>query len=108
MQPGTADQLGDGTLALDTELIATVAASALALMMGWFGLRIMADRIKAKGLGPYNLQGLGLVLLLPTILMLLVASDEMPTEVIATLLGGVAGYIFGRGDDKPTKPKEPQ
>ena len=67
------------------------------LMMGWFGLRIMAERIKAKGLDPYNLQGLGLVLLLPTILMLLVVSDEMPTEVIATLLGGVAGYIFGRG-----------
>ncbi|MCR9243136.1 MAG: hypothetical protein NXH87_17280 [Rhodobiaceae bacterium] len=89
---------------LDTNLIATVAASVLALMMGWFGLRIMAERIKAKGLGPYNLQGLGLVLLLPTILMLLVVSDEMPTEVIATLLGGVAGYIFGRGDDKPPRP----
>ncbi len=82
----------------DTELIATVAASVLALMMGWFGLRIMADRIKAKGLGPYNLQGLGLVLLLPTILMLGLVR-EMPTEVIATLLGGVAGYIFGRGDE---------
>mgnify|MGYP000026266379 CR=1 FL=1 len=93
---------------LDTNLIATVAASALSLMMGWFGLRIMAERIKAKGLGPYNLQGLGLVLLLPTILMLLVVSDEMPTEVIATLLGGVAGYIFGRGDDKPPRPKDPK
>ena len=68
----------------------------------------MAVRIKAKGLDPYNLQGLGLVLLLPTILMLLVMSDEMPTEVIATLLGGVAGYIFGRGGRLGRQPQNRQ
>jgi hypothetical protein len=35
-------------------------------------------------------------LLIPTILALAV-TQALSTEVLATLLGGVAGYIFGRG-----------
>lgn len=42
------------------------------------------------------IQVFGLVLLIPTILALAV-TRSLSTEILATLLGGVAGYIFGRG-----------
>ena len=48
------------------------------------------------GWGPYTLQAFGLVILVPTILALAV-TKALSTEILATLLGGVAGYIFGRG-----------
>lgn len=79
--------------------ILLLAAAALALMMAGAGLAIMFRQIMAKGLGAYSLQGLGLVMLVPTILMLALI-DAVRPEVVATLLGGVAGYIFGRGEDK--------
>jgi len=79
--------------------ILLLAAAALALMMAGAGLAIMFRQVADKGLGPYNLQGLGLVMLIPTVLMLALV-DAVRPEVVATLLGGVAGYIFGRGDEK--------
>ena len=79
--------------------ILLLAAAALALMMAGAGLAIMFRQVADKGLGPYNLQGLGLVMLIPTVLMLALI-DAVRPEVVATLLGGVAGYIFGRGDEK--------
>jgi len=42
------------------------------------------------------IQVFGLVLLIPAILALAV-TQALSTEILATLLGGVAGYIFGRG-----------
>jgi hypothetical protein len=45
--------------------------------------------------GPATIQALGLVLLVPTILILAV-TNALSKEILATLLGGVAGYIFGR------------
>lgn len=45
-------------------------AAVLAIVVAMFGLAIMFRRIAKAGLGPYNLQGLGLVLLVPTILIL--------------------------------------
>ena len=75
-----------------------IAAAVMALLMAGAGLAIMYRQIVGKGLGPYNLQGLGLVMLIPTILMLALI-DAVRPEVVATLLGGVAGYIFGRGDE---------
>jgi len=47
-----------------------IVAAGLAVVMAVFGLAIMFRQIAKAGLGPYNLQGLGLVLLVPTILML--------------------------------------
>lgn len=57
--------------------------------------------IRSKGWGPWTLQAFGLVLLVPTILVLAI-TDALSKEILATLLGGVAGYIFGRasGDGK--------
>ncbi len=70
---------------------------ALAFLMGAVGLCIMGRQIWRRGIGPYNLQGLGLVLLVPTILVLAILG-KLQAEVIAALLGSVAGYIFGRGE----------
>lgn len=51
---------------------------------------------RSKGLGPWTLQAFGLVLLVPAIVVLAV-TQALSKEILATLLGGVAGYIFGRG-----------
>lgn len=51
--------------------------------------------IRSKGWGPWTLQAFGLVLLIPTILVLAI-TNALSKEILATLLGGVAGYIFGR------------
>ncbi len=47
-----------------------------------------------------------MVLLIPTILALAV-TRSLSTEILATLLGGVAGYIFGRatGGDSGGQPR---
>jgi len=52
--------------------------------------------VRSKGWGPWTLQAFGLVLLIPAIIALAV-TQALSTEILATLLGGVAGYIFGRG-----------
>ena len=56
-----------------------------------------AAYIRSKGWTQSTaIQAFGLVLLIPTILALAV-TKALSTEILATLLGGVAGYIFGRG-----------
>jgi hypothetical protein len=77
-------------------------ASLLSLIIVIFGLAMVAVRLIRSGWGPYTLQALGLVLLLPAILVL-AAFDLLSDEIIATLLGGVAGYVFGRGSDGEKK-----
>lgn len=59
--------------------------------------------IRSTGWGQYTLQAFGLVLLIPTILALAV-TQALSTEIRATLLGGVAGYIFGRAAGGPGDP----
>lgn len=51
--------------------------------------------LRTKTWGPATLQAFGVVLLIPTILVLAV-TGALSKEILATLLGGVAGYIFGR------------
>jgi len=84
---------------MELEGMLEIVAAVLAVVMAVFGLAIMFRQIAKAGLGPYNLQGLGLVLLVPTILMLALTGG-VRGDVVATLLGGVAGYIFGRGDER--------
>ena len=78
------------------------AAVAIALIMFIAGLVVVCRRMK-PGWGPYTLQALGLVLLVPTIIVLGVFGF-IDKAAIATLLGGVAGYIFGRGNEPKDKP----
>ena len=78
------------------DLPVSLVASALALIIALLGLLMIWFRLNQSGWGPNTLQALGLVLLVPTILILS-AFELLSDEIIATLLGGIAGYIFGRG-----------
>lgn len=84
------------------DLPVSLVASVLALLIALFGLFMVLFRLNRSGWGPYTLQALGLVLLIPTILVL-AAFELLSDEIIATLLGGVAGYIFGRGNEVEKK-----
>ena len=87
------------------DLPVSLVASVLALIIALFGLFMVWFRLGRSGWGPYTLQALGIVLLMPTILVI-AAFDLLSDEIIATLLGGVAGYIFGRGSDVEKKESE--
>jgi len=67
-----------------------------------YGLNIIYKRIKAKnqGFGPATLKAVGVVLFIPTILILAVVTD-FQSETLAALLGTVAGYVLsnGKSDD---------
>lgn len=66
---------------------------ALLILIG--GALLIRSRAK-EGWGPYNLQALGLVLFIPTVFLLAVGK-VLSNEVVATLLGSIIGYVFGRG-----------
>ena len=51
--------------------------------------------LRSKTGAPWAAQAFGMVLLVPTIVMLAV-SDVLSKDMIAVLIGGVAGYIFGQ------------
>jgi hypothetical protein len=74
------------------------AAIVIAALIFCVGIFVVCKRMK-PGWGPYTLQALGLVLLVPTVIVL-GAIGVIDKEIIATLLGGIAGYIFGRGNEK--------
>ena len=72
-----------------TTTVQIVALSAAILMLLGGGFIVFR---RTTGLGPATIQALGLVLLVPTILILAV-TNALSKEILATLLGGVAGYI---------------
>ncbi|HBP0834739.1 hypothetical protein ACIUZJ_15480 [Pseudomonas aeruginosa] len=71
-----------------------IAVSAAALVM-LYGLNIVYKRIKAKdqGFGPNTLKAIGVILFIPTILILAILT-KFQTETLAALLGTVAGYVL--------------
>ncbi|EPO7920309.1 hypothetical protein [Pseudomonas aeruginosa] len=78
-----------------------IAVSAAALVM-LYGLNIVYKRIKAKGqgFGPNSLKAIGVVLFIPTILILSILT-KFQTETLAALLGTIAGYVLSN-----SKPEE--
>ncbi|MGO8843405.1 MAG: hypothetical protein ACLQF1_20455 [Methyloceanibacter sp.] len=82
------------------QIIALAAAIIMLLGGGFIVYR------RSTGWGPATLSAFGLVLLVPTILILAV-TNALSKEILATLLGGVAGYIFGRASsgDGPDRPR---
>jgi uncharacterized membrane protein YjjP (DUF1212 family) len=80
------------------ELVALAAAIIMLLGGGFIVYR------RSTGWGPATLSAFGLVLLVPTILILAV-TNALSKEILAVLLGGVAGYLFGRasGPDGPSR-----
>ncbi|MDD0841174.1 hypothetical protein [Pseudomonas sp. Gutcm_11s] len=71
-----------------------IAVSAAALVM-LYGLNIVYKRVKAKGqgFGPNSLKAVGIVLFIPTILILAILTN-FQTETLAALLGTIAGYVL--------------
>ncbi len=78
-----------------------VALGAVLAMLG--GLWLVFARLKQKdqGFGPNALKAVGLVLFIPTLLMVAVTVEDFQTETLAALLGTVAGYVLShsKADD---------
>ncbi len=66
-----------------------------AILVMLYGLNIIYKRIKAKnqGFGPNTLKATGVILFVPTVLILAVLTKFQP-EALAALLGTVAGYVL--------------
>ena len=75
---------------MTTSQIALLFAFVMLIGGGW------VVYARSKGWGAWTLQAFGLVLLVQAIVVLAV-TNALSKEILATLLGGVAGYIFGRG-----------
>jgi hypothetical protein len=99
--PGTRDQqLGESSASAGSAFLAvsplrlTAAIGGVLAMLG--GLWSVFARLKAKnqGFGPNSLKALGLVLFVPTLLVIAVAVPEFNTQTLAALLGTVAGYVL--------------
>ncbi len=60
-----------------------------------YSLKRVFDRLKDKnqGFGPNSLKAIGVVLFVPTLLILAIVTD-FKTETLAALLGTVAGYVL--------------
>ena len=85
----------------------SISVTLISVCILIFGLFIIYGQIKDRGIGRYTFQLFGLILLLP-IILLLGAYHALDTTVLATLLGSIAGYIFGGGikDATSHNPKE--
>ncbi|RYY77231.1 MAG: hypothetical protein EOO52_07065 [Gammaproteobacteria bacterium] len=88
----------DNQLATWVTFFAVLGAVATML----YGLNIIYKRVKAKnqGFGPNTLKAIGVVLFIPTILILALLTKFQP-ETLAALLGTVAGYVLSN-----SKPEE--
>lgn len=73
-----------------------------AIVVMLYGLNIVYKRIKAKGqgFGPNSLKAIGVVLFIPTVLILAILA-KFQTETLAALLGTIAGYVLSN-----SKPEE--
>lgn len=71
------------------------AAVLGAIVAMLYGLNIIYKRVKAKnqGFGPNSLKAIGVVLFIPTILILALVT-EFQSETLAALLGTIAGYVL--------------
>ncbi|MGR9106387.1 MAG: hypothetical protein ACU843_05590 [Gammaproteobacteria bacterium] len=76
------------------EWLKAIALSGLILAM-LYGLYSVFERLKAKdqGFGPNSLRAVGIVLFVPSPVILALATD-FKTETLAALLGTVAGYVL--------------
>ena len=72
-----------------------VAAVAGTVIVMLYGLNRVYCRLKAmnQGFGPNSLRAIGIVMFLPTLLILALLTD-FKTETLAALLGTVAGYVL--------------
>lgn len=84
---------------METAQAVALALKALAVLGAViamvYGLTLVFQRLKekAQGFGPNSLKAIGVILFVPTLLILAVVTD-FKTETLAALLGTVAGYVL--------------
>jgi hypothetical protein len=91
------------TEALPKGLVSLIAVlGAVVAMLA--GLWLVFARLKQKqqGFGPNSLKALGLVLFLPTLLIVGIVVPEFKSETLAALLGTVAGYVLSHSKAEDT------
>jgi hypothetical protein len=84
--------LPDGTLSL---VIAIGAILTLVAGVTQFFIRL---KEKNQGFGPGSLRALGLILFIPTLLLISVQKN-FASEALAALLGTIAGYVLSNSRD---------
>lgn len=86
---------------IDMYKIALVVGCVIVML---FGIGYVHGRLKEKeqGYGPNSLKALGMVLFIPTFLIIAVCL-EFETETIAALLGTVAGYVLSQSESVKTE-----
>jgi len=74
-----------------------------------FGIWSVFDRLKdaKQGFGPNSLRSLGMVLFIPTLILMPIIVPNFGKETLAALLGTVAGYVLSqsRNNDETTGKK---
>jgi len=90
------ERLSTGTAATDKQLIVAVYLMIGALLVLFLGVKLLAPEIAMKIIENRSLvEVVSMAFLLLTIIIL-GTGEKMPKEAIGTLLGSIAGYIFGR------------
>ena len=95
-----------------TDLAAVCVLALFILAGGLFVLRKILETAPEKRsnlwgerLGQYTLQILGLTFILPTILIIAVAT-RLEAEAVTALLGSIIGYIFGSSRSTDAAPPQ--
>lgn len=82
---------------MDPLYVRSAAVVAAAATMLW-GMWLVFERLKAKnqGFGTNSLRALGMVLFVPSLVIVAAAFPDFETETIAALFGTVAGYVLSQ------------
>ena len=81
--------------------LAAVLGAIIAMLGGsWFVFARLKE--KQQGFGPNSLKALGLVLFLPTLLIVAIVVPDFQSETLAALLGTVAGYVLSHSKAEDT------
>ena len=76
-----------------TVKLAVIVLSGIIMIGGsWMILR------RSSALDANTLQAIGVILLIPSILILAI-TNAIENQILATLLGGIFGYIFAKSSD---------
>lgn len=90
------DRLSTGSAATDRQLIMAVYMMIGALLVLFLGIKFLSNDIAMKIVENRSLvEVVSMAFLLLTIIIL-GTGEKMPKDAIGTLLGSIAGYIFGR------------
>jgi hypothetical protein len=86
-------------MSVDIEnIIQSVGGVGVAFGLVLFIFSALAFTLRTRGgWGPYNIQALGLTMLIPSVVVL-GATNALPTEVTAAVIGALVGFIV-RGSD---------